>query len=171
MIVMGLPGTGKSTLASALAARLELPVLRTDEVREEMALRGQYDLDSRRLVYREVESRLLSTLQMKGPVILDATFSEPVWQVEMQQLLVRHGIHPIWIMCTASDEVIQERLAMKRELSDADEATHRHLAQSFMPPDVPHTVVDTSVKKVEELVELVLFWIGRIPEINAPHHP
>jgi len=54
ILVMGLPGSGKTTLARILADKLEAPLLNADEIREEY---GDWDFTS--------EGRLRQTKRMK----------------------------------------------------------------------------------------------------------
>ena len=43
LVVFGLPGTGKTTFARALAARLGLPHFNTDIIRAELGRKQQYE--------------------------------------------------------------------------------------------------------------------------------
>lgn len=51
IMITGLPGTGKTTFAQALADKLNIPSLNSDQVRHEMGKRGQYDEASKKEVY------------------------------------------------------------------------------------------------------------------------
>lgn len=161
LVLMGLPGTGKSTLARHLAERLDASVLHSDRLRTEMGLRGAYDQESRTRVYRELEGRMLQTLQQGRRLILDATFSHDSWRKELHSLLRVHGIHPSWVLCTAPEEVLIERLTRRRDDSEANWKVHQRLRQGFAEPSVPYLEVDTSVGDVHTQAQQILTWIGQ----------
>ncbi len=86
-LVGGLPGTGKSTLAEGLAAQLGWSVLRSDELRKDLAGighttrtaagygEGLYDESTTAETYRVLLDRARSLLELGEPVILDASWS------------------------------------------------------------------------------------------------
>ena len=89
VLVGGGPGTGKSTLATHLAAELDAVVIRSDEVRKELAGLGSltaapapfgegiYDESSSDAAYATMLDRASVALGMGETVILDATWLEP----------------------------------------------------------------------------------------------
>lgn len=88
IIICGLSGTGKSTLAKALGRALWADSLATDRIRREMAKsvemaekapygEGRYSLGKREKTYRELIRRACSDYLLKGrTLILDGTFSK-----------------------------------------------------------------------------------------------
>ena len=88
MLVGGLPGTGKSTLATGLAADTGWSLLRSDEIRRELqpAVRssmprhasgpgtGRYSPEAVGSVYEELLVRARRLLEQGDPVILDASW-------------------------------------------------------------------------------------------------
>ena len=91
-LVGGLPGTGKSTLAEGLADQLGWTVLRSDEVRKDIAGighttrmaadygEGLYDERATAQTYRALLDRARSLLGLGEPVILDASWSSNRWR-------------------------------------------------------------------------------------------
>ncbi|HTP06714.1 MAG TPA: ATP-binding protein [Anaerolineae bacterium] len=71
-VLIGLPGSGKSTWARQNVDRLHAVVVGSDEVRREFQANGQNPLNGDR-VFAEVERRARSLLQADQSVILDAT--------------------------------------------------------------------------------------------------
>ncbi len=167
LVIMGLPGTGKSTLAMKLAGLLPCQLIRSDELREQLGLRGAYNMSTRSKVYRELESRVHEALDEGKAVIVDATFSEPDWQVEFQQGMLQKGIHPVWVLCEAPDEVLRQRLCGRRPLSDADGDVYDELARGFNT-NVPCYKVNTHELSVEEQAREVIEELGmQIPDMNS----
>ena len=71
-VLIGLPGSGKSTWARQIADRLNVVVVGSDEVRCEFQANGQNPLNGD-AVFAEVERRARVLLQADRSVILDAT--------------------------------------------------------------------------------------------------
>jgi predicted kinase len=83
LVVTGLMGTGKSTLARLLAEELGTEIISTDEVRNELIPagsgsdafgEGRYRPESRVRVYKELIRRAADRLSVGTSVILDGTF-------------------------------------------------------------------------------------------------
>ncbi|HQU60481.1 MAG TPA: AAA family ATPase, partial [Saprospiraceae bacterium] len=68
VVVLGLPGTGKTTFARMLAQRLGALHFNTDIIREELGLKGQYGEVAKQRVYQSMEARARAALQKKQAV-------------------------------------------------------------------------------------------------------
>ena len=96
-LVGGAPGTGKSTLARALAERVDAVVISSDEVRRELEREnvisgsigeldaGLYSAENVSVVYDTIARRAEEQLRLGRSVILDATWNNP----ELRQLAYR----------------------------------------------------------------------------------
>ncbi len=92
VLVGGLPGTGKSTLAAGLGASFGFEVLRSDEVRKELAGigragagaapldRGIYDAEHTARTYAALIERARPRLERGLSVVLDASWTDPRWR-------------------------------------------------------------------------------------------
>lgn len=135
-VACGLPASGKSTLARRLAEYLEADILRSDQVRTELAIpegspsqpgvlrfeEGKYRPEFRRLVYGELLNRAQDRLRQGRPVVLDATFASRKWRDEALRLAADLDANCIFVECRASDETLKERLRereIRPGLSDA----------------------------------------------------
>ena len=74
-VLVGLPGSGKSSWARASCGRLDAVVVGSDQIRRELRADGQ-DFFHDDLVFAEVERRARSLLEAGRSVILDATHYE-----------------------------------------------------------------------------------------------
>ena len=169
----GLPGTGKSTIAACLAARLGAVVLCKDVVRQALfpppALdysREQDDL-ALRAMYRAAEC-ILGSRQLD--VILDGrTFSKSYQVRDLFTAAERMGLTPFVIECICSDEVARERIE-----SDVQTGTHPAGNRTFAmylemkaraePLTVPRLVLNTGIEALEECVGRVLSKFTRDPK-------
>jgi len=136
VLVGGHPGTGKSTLAAALADRLGWSVLRSDEVRKDLAgvahtdhvgagLRdGLYGPEATAATYRELLDRARRLLQLGEPVVLDASWTDRRHRIEAAALARETFSELVELECTTPTEVAAERLRERaRAAVDVSDAT------------------------------------------------
>ncbi|MGF1446157.1 MAG: AAA family ATPase [Pikeienuella sp.] len=135
--VGGRSGTGKSTLARALADRLQAVVLRSDAVRkgllgvEETARLPQaaYAADISAQVAQAMRLRAAMALNGGWPVILDATHLEASQRAEAAALAGELGLRFDGLWLDAPRAVLETRIAARRD--DASDATLAVLARQM----------------------------------------
>jgi uncharacterized protein len=136
VLVGGLPGTGKSTLAGGLSAATGWPLLRSDVLRKELAgLRptesaaaafraGMYGAEATASVYAELLSRAAALLRSGRSVILDATWTRQCWRDAAEELGQHAAADVVGLQCEASRDLSALRLVQRRiEGRDASDAT------------------------------------------------
>ena len=74
IIVSGLPGSGKTHLASRLASKLGAEYISSDLTRKEIESRGEYAFEDNLTVYEEMARRAGDELRHGNTVVIDATF-------------------------------------------------------------------------------------------------
>ncbi|NBV44557.1 MAG: shikimate kinase [Planctomycetia bacterium] len=111
--LIGYRGTGKSTVARLLAARLGIPSWDADVELEARVGRSVAALIAERgeSAFRDEESAVLASLLERGPGVL-ATGGGVVLRSPNRDLLRRRGGHLVWL--TAEPAVIRRRLAADR---------------------------------------------------------
>ncbi len=157
VLVGGLPGTGKSTLARAVAAELGWSVLRSDEVRRELAGpdpprpqgfgTGRYTDEAIDAVYRELLGRARHHLVRGRPVILDASWTDARRRRAAQDLADEVAADLLAVECrldpTEAARRIERRERAGDDPSDATVEVAAAMAQRADPwPEA--TVIDTS---------------------------
>jgi predicted kinase len=123
--VMGLPASGKTTVARALAGRLGLVHLSSDAVRKELAGlpptehcdapfgKGPYSAAMTRRTYATLLQRAGRWLRRGHPVVLDATFGRPAQRAALQRLARRCRARLVVLVCQADEAELRARLAAR----------------------------------------------------------
>lgn len=121
VVLMGGPGSGKSTVARALAGRKQLVHLSSDAVRKELAGvrpgshqrepygQGMDSAAQTRRVYAALRRRAAVWVRRGRSVVLDATYSHPAERAAVVWLARRLDVGLTLLLCTVPDEVAQER--------------------------------------------------------------
>lgn len=170
VLTCGLQGTGKSTLARAIAAPLRAVVLRSDVIRKRLAGvaiddRRGIDRDGGSLysaawterTYRALRSLAAAALRRGRHVVIDAAFSKGSQRAMFIGLAEEQGSP--WLVAESTcdrDEVrrrLAQRAADRREPSDADWSVYEAAERRFERPDeVPaaHRIVWRSDSSPEQ---------------------
>lgn len=179
LIVGGLSGTGKSTLAAALAEALGAELLRTDVIREELFTanseptkldQGIYRPELRRRVYAEMLRRAARMHAEGVSVILDGTFSELAVVEAARNMATQPRAVTFAVECVCSPEVAQARIRRRLEQGgDASQArpeTHDLQRQRWeaWPADLRQIQLDTS----QPLLSQVSAVLSRLSESWTP---
>jgi aminoglycoside phosphotransferase family enzyme/predicted kinase len=170
VVVSGRPGTGKTSVARMLSGATGWKVLRSDEIRKELAgmspqvaapagyETGIYRERFTTKVYEAMMARAKELVTMGESVILDATFSDPAWQERVARVAEETHSDLIAIRCTAPQEVVLARIAARRSVagdaSDADEDVYRRMTPTGVWPG-GDTVVDTTAPDDRILAEML----------------
>ena len=165
VLVGGLPGAGKSTLATGLAAETGWALLRSDEVRRELrppggsAAADAYTSGAVAAVYHELVRRARPILEGGESAILDASWIDSARRAEAARLATDTRSELLELCCTCDDAVATARMETRsRRGDDVSEATPqvRAAMTERMDPWASATVVDTSGHTVAESVSWAL---------------
>lgn len=136
VVVCGLSGTGKSTVAAALAARTGFAHINSDRVRKQLAgLRpterggaGLYTPARNAATYAAMYGAAADALAHGGGAILDATFLRRRDRDAAREVAARAGVPILFVECRADEESVRRRLAERArrgdDASDADWAVY-----------------------------------------------
>jgi aminoglycoside phosphotransferase family enzyme/predicted kinase len=145
LLVAGLPGTGKSTLARDLAAIANATVIRSDVVRKGLAGvqgpaqadfgAGLYTGDWTDRTYAECRRRAEAILFDGGRVIVDATFAEEHRRRDFLDMARRWRVPAALLVCEADAQAVRQRLAQRvADASDAGWSVYEEIARRWQNP-------------------------------------
>lgn len=137
VVVGGLPGTGKSTVAAGLGAALDAVVLRSDEVRHDLSppTGGRYTPDAVDRTYRRMLDQAAELLAAGESVVLDATWAAAEHRELARQVATEHLADLTELRCEAPTDVclarIERRAAAGDDPSEATADVARSMAARF----------------------------------------
>ena len=173
MVVGGLIGSGKSTVAAGLSATLTAPVVATDRTRKhwlgmpptasmrEREWSGSYAPDVTERIYSEVLRRAARVLGSGRPVIVDGSFRSREQRGRAHLLAQQLGVPFIFVECRTTPDECRARLRRRTEqahISDARVELFDEFVRRFEPVNEfgaqEHVVADTSQPLAEALRDL-----------------
>jgi len=141
VVVMGLPGVGKSHCARLLCVRLGAAHVASDEVRSRLFIAASYADEENRAVFAAVTALVDGLLGEGHRVVVDATNLVARNRAGTIGVARRRGIPVTYVRVTSSDEDARARLRSRRagradgDHSEADEPIYERMRrQSFEPP-------------------------------------
>lgn len=174
IVTFGAIASGKSTLAAALGARLQAPVVSSDRVRKQLlriaptsprheaAFTGSYDAATTTRVYDEILDKAEQVLRAGRSVIVDASFRGRAERARASELAARLGVDAVFLECWCTRPVAMERLARRAaapSVSDGRAEIYDAFVAQFDPPhELParqHLRLDTA-RPIDETLEAAL---------------
>lgn len=145
VVVCGLPGAGKTTVAERITDLLDATRLRTDVVRKELFPDPEYTDEESAAVYDELFARTRQHVDGGEPVVLDATFSERANRERARMLATTCDVPFTLVEVTCAEDIVEERIRRRTDdESDADVEVHRLFRDLFDSIERDHVVVDNS---------------------------
>lgn len=172
IFLVGLPGSGKSTVGRQLARRLGLPFFDSDQVIEQnigSSIRAYFESEGE-AAFRVLEAQAIDELT-RGPRAVVATGGGAVLRPENRQHLRERG-QVIYLRSTPEDLFRRLRNDRHRPLLQVDDplATLKELHAKRHPhyTQTAHFVVDTGRPSVATLVNMILMQLELAGLASSP---
>ena len=176
-IVGGLPATGKSTVAAALADEAGAALVSSDALRREMFAAdraadpdpgfgcGRYSADATARVYQALLDRARSHLERGVSVVLDASWTDGDWRARASEVAADARADLVSLRCLVPPEVAERRLRERAGSgrdhdSEATSGVARAMAERADPwPEAGD--IDTGGPVEQALAAAVEHWESR----------
>lgn len=151
VVISGLPGTGKTTVAKKLGSELNAPVLITDEIRKAGSDHPKYTRRKKQGIYEHMFRIAGDLLSDKDNIILDGTFYKKEFRERSFQLGSDHD-RCVFILETICDEDVVKQRIEKRyqkniDASEADYKVYKIIQSQFEPIQKPDFRLNTEDEK------------------------
>jgi predicted kinase len=163
ILVCGLPSTGKSTVAKAIAKKMkDAVVLRTDEIRKKLIQKPKYTEDEKKFVYGIIFMLTESLLKNGVTCIIDGTFYKKSFIKELKNIASENRAKLSIIECVLDEKILEKRIKKRKKgLSDADFEVYKKIKKQWEPIKEKHIVFDTGVswkelhKNIDEIMRKI----------------
>ncbi|MBN8852033.1 MAG: hypothetical protein BGO55_26375 [Sphingobacteriales bacterium 50-39] len=156
ILVMGLPGSGKSYFARQLAALTGAEYINSDKVRRVMLEAATYSDKEKWMVYDEMLR--MAVVAAGRDVVLDATFYTQALRMAFTRALEETG-RVAFIEVVADEALIRERLRRPRRDSDANFEVYKEMKELWEPLSEPHLVLRSTNENIDSLLDQAMEYI------------
>ena len=158
IVLAGLPGTGKSTLARALAAELDAVWLRVDSIEQAIRASGAVNNDLKDIGYRAAYAVAEDNLRLGRTVIGDSVNPWMLTRNAWRDVGLRAGVRVVEIETICSDPN-EHRGRIETRSNEvpglALPSWQAMIDRDYHAWDRQHLTIDTAHRSVEACVELI----------------
>jgi hypothetical protein len=150
VVVVGLPGTGKSYFSRRLVEQVPMLILETDTLRRVLFPEPSYSASESARLFRACHLLIRNLLKKGIPLVFDATNLVEAHREHIYHIADQLGVKLVLVSIEAPPEVVYERLKRRVEGADpqdhstADWTVYRRMQSSVDPIRRRHFVVDSS---------------------------
>ncbi|HJW20007.1 MAG TPA: AAA family ATPase [Candidatus Nitrosotalea sp.] len=150
IIITGLPGVGKTTLAKSLAPLVNGQVLSTDKIRKELFSSPTYSQLEQREVFDAMIAAAKNLTNTGTNCILDATFNREQSRTEVKNKLGLSDNQFHVIECVCQEDIAMSRLeSRKNDYSDATVEVYQKMKIIRESVKMEHLTLDTKFSPEE----------------------
>lgn len=150
ILVLGLPGSGKSYFAERLAQKIHAEYSNSDQIRKEMFPDRTYSDSEKAMVYEALLKKMQEAIDKEKDVVLDATFYKN--KIRESFITISKG-KIVFIEVWAEENIIQERLKKTRSFSEADLKVYQLLKRQWEPLEEPHLSLESTNNNIDAMLK------------------
>jgi aminoglycoside phosphotransferase family enzyme/predicted kinase len=169
ILMRGLPGTGKSTIAQTISEALGVELLQTDSLRQTMFgptgdragfNQGRYQAENRLRVYGQMHTQADAFLKDGRSVVLDGTYLAASSRADAAKLAERNQAAFLAVHCQCPDEIALQRIESRAAEGKSSSEAHpefferQRQAEEPDPPEIRSLSVETSSGIVEPMKDI-----------------
>lgn len=166
LMMVGLPGTGKSSIVYSMMDYFPCVVVSTDSIRAKIRRQPTYTATEMSLIYEICYAIIEKRLESGQRVVFDASNYLKSRREYVTNLAMSCGAPVATCYVQASQEAIGKRLARRisgkkqtGDLSDADWAVYKWMVEVQEPIVGEHLILDTTSTPADELaIKLYNYW-------------
>jgi len=135
-MMCGLPASGKSTIAGALATVLDISVIRSDVIRKRLFAdscaesafgQGLYSDHATKVTYERMFALAEEDLKKGKSVVIDATFSRVFQRSQALRIAAHWQAMPVFVTCKVAEPILVARLLQREKEPSLSDARLIHL--------------------------------------------
>lgn len=158
VLIAGLPGTGKSTVARAFVEHYGGVHISSDSTRKVLNLRGHFDPEDKKKVYLAMLEKARTALLAGQNAIVDSTFIHASVRNAFESVARACGVPFFWVEMRADENCIRERLQTPRTDSEADFSVFLALRAQSEPFYAPHLALWSDKLSLDEMVQAIYHY-------------
>jgi predicted kinase len=145
VVVCGVPGVGKTTVAETVADRLDGELLRTDVIRKERYEAPSYTAEETQAVYDELLDSGVELAASGHDVVFDGTFRRAERRRAVVERADAVGVGVEFVEVECEEAVVKDRIESRTDdESDADFEVHLAIKSEFESLSADHYTIDNS---------------------------
>ena len=164
IILVGLPGSGKSYFAAELVEHIPMVILESDFLRKTLIRQPVYSNWESVRVFRAIHALAKELLGAKYNVILDATNLNKGHRRPLYTIAAETGAKAIVVLLNTPREIaearLSDRLARRDGFSDANWTVYQQLEAGFEPIKEPHFEV-MSAMDISPIIDKIVAEVKR----------
>ena len=160
IIILGLPGSGKTYFADKLASKISGLRISSDTVRNHMQQINKYDEVAKMEVYYEMLKLMEKAISNNQNVVLDGTFYKENIRNIFKEKAIMLNSSLSFIEIRANSSVIKGRLKKERKESEANFKVYLKIKGLFEPLSEKHLILYSDKGTLDEMQDKALAYIN-----------
>jgi len=158
VLVCGLPGTGKTTVAKRIAEETKSTHLNTDIIRKDILADPKYTEEEKEMIYNLLFNMAEKLLSAGSKVVIDGTFYRKELRDKVRSIAEKTKKKFRMVEVTCAEDILKERIEKRKKnesFSDADFDIYLKIKEQFEPIKEKHTVLmtDRGWEPVEKFIK------------------